>query len=319
MSSLRLPPLVALRAFEAAARRLSFKAAAEELSLTPTAISHQIRHLEDWLGLPLFERLPRRVRLTPAGERLYPAVHEGFDGIARTVAGLRAGRDHPAVTLSTTRGFAARWLLPRLPELAAAVPDADLHLHAADAPAELRPGAADLAIRYGPGPFPGLDAAPLLPGRFLPVGSPTLRAAASIDPARWPRLHFEWRLRDADTPDWSRWFRALGQPPPPPAGELTFSDEAHAIQAAVAGQGVALASLALVADAIADGMLAVFPGPVLGGHAFHLLRAPHTAPGSTAWRVADWLQAEAARWRERHGAWLNDAPTPHPAPPTDTR
>jgi len=314
MDKRRLPPLAALRAFEAAARRLSFRAAAGELSLTPTAISHQIRHLEEWLGLALFERLPRRVRLTPAGERLFPAVRDGFDGIARAVAALRAGRDHPAVTLSTTRGFAARWLLPRLPALSAAVPDADLHLHATDAPAELRPGAADLAIRYGPGPFPGLDATPLLPGLFLPVGSPALRASAPVDPSRWPRLHFEWRLRDADTPDWPRWFRALGQPPPPPAGELTFSDEAHAIQAAVAGQGVALASLALVADAIADGMLAVFPGPVLPGHAFHLLRAPHAASDPAAGRVAAWLLEEAARWRERHAAWLNGGSPPSGSP-----
>lgn len=284
-------------------------------ALRPTAIRARGGH-------PGTGRPPGRQRCHPRRQArrapgLTAAPRAGGNGGEegwRPASGPTQRRDHPAVTLSTTRGFAARWLLPRLPALSAAVPDADLHLHATDAPAELRPGAADLAIRYGPGPFPGLDATPLLPGLFLPVGSPALRASAPVDPSRWPRLHFEWRLRDADTPDWPRWFRALGQPPPPPAGELTFSDEAHAIQAAVAGQGVALASLALVADAIADGMLAVFPGPVLPGHAFHLLRAPHAASDPAAGRVAAWLLEEAARWRERHAAWLNGGSPPSGSP-----
>lgn len=296
----RLPPLTALRAFEAAARRLGFKAAAEELSLTPTAISHQIRQLEAWLGLRLFERQVRRVRLTAAGQRLYPAVRDGFDGIAAAVDALRAQARRPAVTLSTTRGFAARWLLPRLPRLAAAAPGVDLHLHAADDPVRLGAGGADLAIRYGPGPYPGLAAERLLPGRFAPVCAPGLPLADAAALVRAPRLRFDWRLRDADTPDWPRWFRAAGLPADAAGAEPAFSDEAHAIQAAVAGQGVALASLVLVADALEEGLLRMPSGPVLDGHDFHLLTAPDATAGSPAQAVRDWLRGEARIFLDRH-------------------
>ncbi|MCD9031877.1 LysR family transcriptional regulator [Luteimonas sp. Y-2-2-4F] len=312
----RLPPLTALRAFEAAARRLGFKAAAEELSLTPTAISHQVRQLEDWLGLRLFEREVRRVRLTEAGQRLYPAVRDGFDGIAAAAATLRARRPRPAVTLSTTRGFAARWLLPRLPGLAAVAPEVDLHLHAADEPVPLAPGAADLAIRYGPPPGPGVAATTLLPGRFAPVCAPGLPLPDPAALARVPRLRFAWRLRDAHTPDWPRWRRAAGLPADAPGGELAFSDEAHAIQAAIAGQGVALASLALVADALAEGLLRLPFGPVLDGHDFRLLAAPQAAGTPAVDAVHDWLREEARIFLARHaGLFANDGEDPGSSKP----
>ncbi|MBB3342419.1 LysR substrate-binding domain-containing protein [Luteimonas sp. RC10] len=302
----RLPPLSALRAFEAAARRQSFKAAAEELSLTPTAVSHRIRQLEEWLGLRLFTRQVRQVRLTEAGQRLYPSVRGGFDGIAAAIADLQRQTRRPAVTLSTTRGFAARWLLPRLPALAAAAPEVDLHLHAADDPVRLAAGGADLAIRYGPAPGSQVEAWPLLPGRFIPVCAPGLALAGMDALATVPRLRYAWRLQDAHTPDWPRWCRAAGLPDTH-GGELGFSDEAHAIQAAIAGQGIALASVALVADALEDGVLQIPFGPALDGHDFRLLAAPDAAQTPAVVAVGSWLRAEAEAFLARHAARFDAA------------
>src|SRR5687768_13715552 len=174
MTARRLPPLTALQAFEAAARHLSFKHAAAELSLTPTAISHQVRRLEERLGARLFVRGVRRVDLTPAGQALYPALRQGFDAMARAVEALSPPARSRSVVLSTTMAFAARWLLPRLARFADAHPDIALQLHTSDQPVDLAGGVAQLAIRYGTGRAAGLDAVPLLPSRFAPVCAPRL-------------------------------------------------------------------------------------------------------------------------------------------------
>jgi len=145
----RLPPLPALRAFEAAARHLSFKAAAEELAVTPTAISHQVRQLEDGLGVRLFLRRPRRVALTPEGRMLYPVLRDGFDAFEEAIGRLRGQRLKPVVTLSATVAFTARWLVPRVAAFHAANPGLDLKLHASDDPVDLLAGMADAAVRYG--------------------------------------------------------------------------------------------------------------------------------------------------------------------------
>jgi len=288
----RLPSLNALRVFEAAARRLSFRRAAEELALTPTAVSHQIRLLEDRLGLPLFTRQARRVALTEAGQRLYPVLRDSFDSIGQTLAALRAPSPRLAVTVSATRGFAAQWLLPRLPAFADAHPDIDLHLHASDAPVDLLAGQVDLALRYGRTPPPGLHADHLLACRFAPVCSPRLDLH---DPARlssFPRLRFEWRQRDRATPDWPLWFRKAGVAAGD-APERMFSDESHAIVAAISGQGVLLANLALVAGELRDGTLVQPFGPVLEGHPIRVLWPPRHAGNDAVARVRAWLREQA--------------------------
>jgi len=147
-----------LRAFEAAARHLSFKHASAELAVTPTAISHQIRLLEDWIGLPLFDRRPRQLLLTIEGQRLYPVLRDGFDSFAKAVANLQARRSRSVVTLSATRAFTARWLVARTTSFAAANPGMDLRLHAAEEPVNFSRSEIDVAIRYGRGDFPGLKA-----------------------------------------------------------------------------------------------------------------------------------------------------------------
>lgn len=289
----KLPPLTALRAFEAAARHASFKRAAEELSLSATAISHQVRQLEERLGFALFERRTRQVVLTEAGRRLFPVLRDGFDAIATTIDALTAAPTRPLLTISTTSAFAARWLVPKLGAFAAAQPEIGLRIHASDESVDLRRERVDLAVRYGGGRYPGLRSEPLLPGRFAPVCSPHLALRAIADLPKHPLIRYAWHLQEADTPDWSRWLREAGIADDDVRGGPLFSDETHAIQAAIAGQGVVLASLPLVADELAAGHLIVPFGPVLEGHSFHLVWAPESESSQVFMRVRDWLRSEA--------------------------
>ena len=292
MTVRRLPPLSALRAFEAAARHLSFKHAANELSLTPTAISHQVRQLEEQLGVRLFVRGTRRVDLTPAGHSLFPSLRDGFDAMARAVQSVRPGSQPRAIVLSTTMAFASRWLLQRLARFAAAQPDIALHLHTSDAPVDLQRGAAQLAIRYGPGSYPGLHCVPLLPSRFAPVCAPGLKVRSAKDLVHVPLIGFDWFRREAATPDWPLWFERAGCTPLP--RQLQFSDEVHAIQAAIAGQGVALINLSLVGEELRTGLLYQPFGPDLPGHAFHLAWAEAWNADPDIALVREWLLQEAA-------------------------
>lgn len=291
MAARRLPPLTALQAFEAAARHLSFKHAAAELSLTPTAISHQVRNLEERLGVRLFVRGARRVDLTPAGQSLYPALRQGFDAMAGAVESVAAGSRARSVVVSTTMAFAARWLLPRLARFAIDHPDIALQLHTSDQPVDLHAGVAQLAIRYGASRAPGLASVPLLASHFSPVCAPRLPVRTPADLATVPLIGFRWFRRDATTPDWPLWFDRAGVVPVP--RQLEFSDEVNAIQAAVAGQGVALVNVAMVRDALADGLLRRPFGPELPGHPFHVVW-PEAAPlDPDVVAVRDWLLAAA--------------------------
>ena len=283
-----LPSLTSLRAFEAAARLLSFKKAAEELSVTATAISHRIRVLESFVDRPLFVRQVRAVALTPDGATLYAAVSGAFQGMAAAIEQLR----HPhrdTVTLSTTPAFAAKWLLPKLAAFQAAHPSIDLHVHASNAAANLNGGAADLAIRYGVGPFPGATATLLLRDRFAPVASPSLTLASGQDPATWPLVHFDWHRPTPAELSWPAWSRAAGIAFADPAAGPRYSEESHAIQAAIAGQGVALLSVLLVQDELKLGLLRVVSEPLLDAMAYHVL-APDRRPVSDAVQATrDWL------------------------------
>ncbi|KAF1717353.1 LysR substrate-binding domain-containing protein [Pseudoxanthomonas wuyuanensis] len=290
----QLPPLGSLRVFEAAARHLSFRRAADELAITPTAVSHQIRALEERLGVSLFKRQSRAVQLTRAGAMLFPVVRNALDDIAQTLDSLRPGHARPIVTLSVTRGFAARWLVPRLPGFAATGADIDLHLHASDEPADLHNHGADLAVRYGGGQYPGLSAEYLLSNEFVAVASPWLGPLTSAQLAHTSILAYDWRLQDERTPDWPRWFREAGLTMPKGIRLLQFSDEAHAIQAAIAGQGAVLANRVLVADELRDGTLQALPGPVLRGFDSHLVWPSARDADPALLRVRQWLKNEAA-------------------------
>lgn len=286
----KLPPLGALRAFEAAARHLSFKHAADELGVTPTAISHQLRLLEDSIAQRLFERRVRRVTLTPAGEALYPVLREGLDSFAQMIERLRAGPQRRRLTLSATPAFVAKWLLPRLGDWQARHPEIDLHLHASEAPVDFAAGSADAAIRYGRGHWPELHSELLLPSLFAPVASPRLALRRPSELKRQTLLHFDWRQRRRDTPTWRRWADEAGLKLDI-AGGLRFSDESHAIQAAIAGQGVALLGLPLVTAELASGALVQPFGPVLPGDGFHLVTLPERAQQPEIVALQTWLRA----------------------------
>lgn len=228
----RLPPLSALRAFEAAARNGSFKSAANELAVTPTAISHQIRSLEDYTGLTLFERKVRKVVLTEAGVQLYPVLRDGFDGFEAMLERLVRAKKKERVTISATNAFTVKWLVPRVASFRRLHPGIDLHLHASDDAVDLAAGEIDIAIRYGQGPYPGLLAEAMFADQFAPLAHPGLGVRFPADLTRLPLVQFQWRRPHLRNPTWENWFAQAGLPWTSSLGQLSFSDEGHAIQAA---------------------------------------------------------------------------------------
>jgi LysR family glycine cleavage system transcriptional activator len=276
----RLPPLSALRAFEAAARQLSFKAAADELGVTPTAVSHQIRLLEELCGATLFRRRPRPLALTDAGRRLFPPVRDAFDALGGAVASIAPQPRRGPLRVTTTNAFAMRWLVPRLPAWRAAVPGVALEVVGTDALLDLAAGEADLAIRYMSAPPPGLESHELCRDRFWPMASPHLLAAGPPtgrprDLARYPLIHMEWQPWEPNAPTWRRWQAAARAHDPDltglsEAGELSFREELHAIEAIIAGQGIGVCSDLLVARELEEGRLVKVLDLPLPGFGFYL-------------------------------------------------
>ena len=288
----KLPPLAALRAFEAAARQLSFQKAAEELFVTPTAISHQIRLLEDALRLKLFVRHVRRVTLTPAGEQLFPVLKDGFDQFARAIDGLYPRRR--PVTITATTLFTARRLVPALGTFQSAHPGVELRLHASDDAVDLiHGGIADVAVRYSSGTFPGLVAEPLCTERFGVVCSPQLGLTQHADLAMAPLIHSEWRRHQLQ-PSWRKWCEQAGVAGVDTEAGLRFTDESHAVQAAIAGHGVAIASLFLLEDELRRGILVQPFGPVLEGGCYHFVTTAENMASDEVQSVRKWLRMMTA-------------------------
>jgi LysR family transcriptional regulator, glycine cleavage system transcriptional activator len=288
----RIPSLSALRAFEAAARLRSFKQAADELAVTGTAVSHRIRSLEQEIGCRLFVRKTRAVDLTPEGRSLYSAVREGFDTIASGVERLRQ-RARPLVKLSTTPAFAAKWLVPRLAGFQAQHPNIDIHVHASNRPIDLSTGTIDIAIRYGQGRYEGMKSTLLLQDRFAPVASPALNVASAADLSSRTLIHFDWEQPLPVDLTWAAWARAAQLPELNSEAGIRYSDESHAIQAAVAGQGVALLSLVLIEQELKLGLLVASLGPALQGLAYHVVRSERRLHGDATDLVESWLLQQA--------------------------
>ncbi|WP_427307769.1 LysR substrate-binding domain-containing protein [Cupriavidus sp. H39] len=288
----KLPPLGALRAFEAAARRASFKHAADELHVTPTAVSHQIRLLEDSLGVKLFERQTRKVRLTAAGHQLFPAVRDGLDGMERAVLAVqRSGRSQVA-TLTSTVAFMARRLAPLAGQFRAAHPDWTLRLDASDQVVDLDHDA-DAAIRYGSGSYPGLVVEPLFRDRFAPVCSPGLGLASLQDLKQATLVHFEWgpaARDDVRAPVWRQWLAQAGVEVADAQAGLRFTDEIHAVQATIAGQGVGLLSLTLVAEELASGALVQPFDLALESFRYDLVYSERAAQRPATRLLRDWVR-----------------------------
>jgi LysR family glycine cleavage system transcriptional activator len=251
-----LPPLNALRAFEASARHLSFTKAAGELNVTQAAVSHQIKALEARLGVALFKRLNRALLLTDAGQAYLPAVRDAFDAIARATAQVtRRGRPEPKVlTVSVLPSFAAKWLVPRLGRFREAHPDIDVRISADHHMTDFGREDVDMAVRYGQGDYPGLDCVRLMTEDVFPVCSP--RLLQGRHPLRTPAdLRFHTLLHDDFRVDWRIWLLAAGVQDVDPERGPAFTDSSMVVQAAVEGQGVALARSVLAAADLAAGRL----------------------------------------------------------------
>lgn len=284
----KLPPLAALRAFEAAGRHMSFKRAAAELAVTPTAISHQIKLLEDTLRLQLFRRGVRRIDFTPEGRRLFPVLREGFDRIDEVLSELRRPTRR-ILTLSATPLFTARWLVPRLNSFREMNPGVDLRLHATVETVDLVGGEADAAIRYGRGPFPGLVAKPLVAQRYVPMASPSLGLSRPEQLRHLPLLHSEWHRQGPDTPTWERWGAMSGVQGVDWTTGTTFTDEMHVIQAAIAGHGVAILSPLLLSAELDIGSLVQPFGPAIPGLQFHFVHPDTPQSAAKCAALEAWL------------------------------
>ncbi len=257
--------------------------------MTPTAISHQIRLLEDTLGLALFARHVRRVALTEAGLRLYPTLRDGFDAFERTLTELSPQTRRKAVTLTATMLFTARRLLPALGAFRARHPEFDLRLHASDEAVDLASGLADIAVRYGAGPFPGLVAEPLLAERFGVLCSPQLGLSHPDDLRRTTLLHTEWKRPDM-APDWRRWTRLAGITDLAIDQGPRFTEDGHSLQAAIAGHGATIGSLVLARPEIEAGLLVHPFGPVIEGEIYHVVATPENMACADVQAVRDWLK-----------------------------
>jgi LysR family glycine cleavage system transcriptional activator len=290
----KLPPLSALRVFEAAARRLSFKDAAEELNVTPTAVSHQIRQLEETLGTKLFERGTRCVRLTAPGHQLFPPLRDGLDGFERAIQAVRRTHGLKVATLTSTVAFMARRLAPRAGSFRDAYPDWTLRLDASNKPVDLDVEA-DAAVRYGSGLYPGLVVEPLFQDRFAPVCSPRLALSSKEDLRNATLVHFDWgpaARDDGRAPVWRHWLERSGVSGIDPEAGLSFTDEIHAVQATVAGQGIGLLSLTLVAEELASGVLVQPFELSLESYRYDLVYSPRAARRPATMLLRDWVTVQ---------------------------
>lgn len=298
-----LPTLDGLPTFEAAARNMSFTKAAEELAVTQSAVSKQIKQLEEQLGVTLFDRRSRTLALTEAGYELHQAAIDALDRLQATVDRLQ--RDGNEITVTMTTGFASMWLIPRLDRFRARHPDVDVRISATTSLLDLARNRIDVAIRICPPHLVSPDTPRLFDADVIAICSPRLIKSPNRSLAH-PRDIARYTLLRCDQPelrgtfmDWETWFAALGFGNLEPTATLTFNQADQAIQAAIAGQGIALTQARIVADRIKSGELIAPLGPgVPGGRAFYVVReATRNQNPTRAARVSafvDWLVEEAS-------------------------
>ena len=297
-----LPPTAALRAFEVATRHATFTSASEELHVTQSAVSHQLKHLEDIWGLQLFQR-GKSLRLTPEGAALAPIVREFFMKLEATLSDLREQKGRVRLKVSTTYSFALKWLLPRLPSLSQQHPDILITLETSDKAIHFSSNESDVAIRLGNGNYPGLHSEFLLREQIFPVASPELlnRFGTPHDPAEL--LRYPLLTRDgADlVPKWEAWFQHVGVGISALNESVRFADTNMTIEAALLGQGVALARSGHVEAQLSDGRLVrLFNEPFASPVAYYFVcpKGIETQPHVVSFR--EWLLAESIQAQQRY-------------------
>ena len=308
---LRSRPISAghLRAFDAVARHLNFRAASEEMALTQSAVSRQIQSLEQEVGVSLFLRHTRAVELTSAGAQLLLAVTQALPRIDAAVRQIRRNAGRKSVSVTTFASFASMWLIPRLEQFQRDNPQIDIRIDASDAPLDLDVADVDLALRYGPAASMPPGALRLFGEQLTPVASPWLLKSsvplrkpadlthfALIEAGDAHRSHLEWLT-------WRRWLDQQKQSGLVPLRWLHFNYAYQMVQAALAGQGVVLARLPMVAESLANGDL-VEPLPELrmdSPHAYWLIVGPRSAQRAEIEAFCGWLQAQARATRATIG------------------
>ncbi|MEB3899054.1 transcriptional regulator GcvA [Pseudomonas juntendi] len=269
--SRRLPPLNALKAFEAAARHLSVKLAAEELCVTPGAVSQMIKVLEENLGVRLFDRVTRGIYLTDAGRDYLPSIRNAFRQIADASERIAAQIGSGLLTVSATPFFASAWLVPRLASFREAHPDIDLQIVTSNALVDFSRSDADVAIRHGAGRYPGLRSDRIVTVEMIAVAAPSLvkklgAPARPSDLARWPQVH------DAERKGWSLWFEAHNISERIAARGPSFDDSGLLLKAVLAGQGAGLLPAALVEDELTNGrLIQLLPATNIEEFAYYLV------------------------------------------------
>lgn len=291
MSSRFLPPLNALRAFEAAARHLSFTRAAAELNVTQAAVSHQVKALEARLGARLFRRLPRGLLLTDEGQGLLPGLRDGFDRLAQAVEHFGAPSAHNLLTVSGLTTFSLAWLVPRLPRFQARHPKIEVRLTATRRLVDFAREDVDLAVRYGRGGWPGLRIDKLFDDQLTPLCGRALRdrLRRPADLAKVPLLNVV-----GDPDDWRIWLTAADVAGLRTFGGGQFDSTRIAVEAAIEGLGVAIGPPFLFGDALAGGRLfQPFPLVVPNGSGYWLVGPPETAERPKIRAFREWITAEA--------------------------
>lgn len=288
----RLPLLNAVRAFEAAARHLSFTRAAEELSVTQATVSHQVKALEEWLGVELFNRRNRRLFLTEAGQGYLPPLTDAFDQLDDATRRTTRADSSGVLMVSVLPSFAAKWLVPRIGRFRDRHPDIDILISPDEKLAQFDRDGVDVGIRYGRGGWPGLHAERFLTEEFFPVCSPMLLDGPH-PLGRPEHLRNQTLLHDDDPVgllDWREWLRTVGVDSVDATRGPRFRDASHLIQAAIEGQGVALGRTALVANDLSSGRLVrLFEISLPADHAYYVVMPEAWVDRPKVRAFTDWL------------------------------
>jgi LysR family glycine cleavage system transcriptional activator len=303
-----LPPLTALRAFEAAGRHLSVTRAADELSVTAAAVSHQVKALEDYLGVRLFRRTGNSLFLTDAGQTFLPGLRAGFAELERAMSALREHDLHGALVLSVAPVFATRWLIPRLDGFHGAHPDIDVRISTSLDLVDFERDGVDAAIRVGRGRYPGLVAHRLFGESVVPMCSPALLKgepplAAPEDLRHHVLLHFDWPAQEQVTPDWGTWLRSTKVKGVDATRGPRFTQPDYAMQAAAEGAGVVLGWRSLAQADLDAGRLTIpFDLPLQMDVAFYFVYPEASAERPKLMRFREWLLSQTeARPRSASG------------------
>jgi len=300
----RLPPLKSLQAFESAGRHLSFTGAAQELNVTPGAISQQIRLLEEFLETKLFKRMNRVIVLTDSGQLFLPMISAGFEQFSEAVGLLQRTRSDGPLTITSAASFVSKWLIPRLSRFKALHPQIDVRIDTSDRLVDFMHEDIDVGIRFGNGVYPELDTVFLFSFDLIPVCSPELMRHGNglkrvSDLKNFTLLHSNYDELDSGWPDWAMWLKVVDAEDVDSTHGIYFNQSDVLFQAAMDGQGVALVASVMADPEIAAGNLVQpFSARLPVKMNYHLVTSPHKARIAKVAAFREWLLAESAFLRE---------------------